>query len=128
MMSEFQELYALANRENVSINPVDPRRLTDSEFGWDVPTVEDSIDRWYLTQTLDALHMLAEGSDGRAIVMRNDIAVAMKQIVVDASAYYLLGYNSTVAVHDGKFHELRVRVKRPGLEVRHRKGYWAFSP
>ena len=51
----------------------------------------------------------------------------MKQIVRDSSAYYLLGYNSTQAPQDGKFHPIRVRVKRSGIQVRARKGYWALS-
>ena len=51
----------------------------------------------------------------------------MKQIVRDISAYYLLGYNSSQAPADGKFHEIKVRVKRPGVQVRARKGYWALT-
>ena len=77
---------------------------------------------------MDTLRMLAENTDGRAIVNRNDLAAGMKQIVRDSSAYYLLGYNSTQAPQDGKFHEIKVRVKRPGVQVRARKGYWALSP
>ena len=61
------------------------------------------------------------------IVNRNDLAVGMKQIVRDTSAYYLLGYSSTQAPSDGKFHEIKVRVKRPGVQVRARKGYWALT-
>ena len=70
---------------------------------------------------------LADNTDGRAIVNRNDLAGGMKQIVRDTSAYYLLGYNSTQAPTDGKFHEIKVRVKRPGVQVRARKGYWALN-
>ena len=51
----------------------------------------------------------------------------MTQIVRDTSAYYLLGYNSTQAPSDGKFHEIKVRVKRPGVQVRARRGYWALT-
>ena len=72
--------------------------------------------------------MLAENTDGRAIVNRNDMAAGMKQITRDASAYYLIGYNSSQAPTDGKFHEIKVRVKRPGVQVRARKGYWALTP
>ena len=51
----------------------------------------------------------------------------MKQITRDSSAYYLIGYNSSQAPTDGKFHEIKVRVKRPGVQVRARKGYWALT-
>jgi len=51
----------------------------------------------------------------------------MKQIIRDSSGYYLLGYNSTQAPTDGKFHEIKVRVTRRGVDVRARKGYWALT-
>ena len=51
----------------------------------------------------------------------------MKQIIRDSSGYYLLGYNSTQAPTDGKFHEIKVQVTRRGVDVRARKGYWAYT-
>ena len=51
----------------------------------------------------------------------------MKQIIRDSSGYYLLGYNSTQAPTDGRFHEIKVRVTRRGVDVRARKGYWALT-
>jgi hypothetical protein len=45
----------------------------------------------------------------------------------DTSSYYLLGYTSTEAPRDGKFHEIQVRVKRKDVDVRARKGYWAYT-
>jgi hypothetical protein len=47
--------------------------------------------------------------------------------VRDSSAYYILGYSPATEHRDGKFHDVRVRVKRPGLSVRARKGYFAPS-
>ena len=79
----------------------------------------DADEPAYLNASLDTLRELAENTDGRAIVNRNDLGAAMKQIIRDASAYYLVGYNSTQAPTDGKFHEIKVRVKRPGVQVRH---------
>jgi hypothetical protein len=48
--------------------------------------------------------------------------------VRDSSAYYLIGYTSAQAKSDGKFHTINVRVKRTGVQVRSRKGYWALAP
>jgi hypothetical protein len=50
----------------------------------------------------------------------------LRQMLKDTSAYYLLGY-TTQAPHDGKFHDIKVTVKRKDVEVRARKGFWAFT-
>ncbi|MGE0864274.1 MAG: VWA domain-containing protein, partial [Vicinamibacterales bacterium] len=126
LLSEMQDVFAAANRNNTSIYAVDPRGLSTGEF--DIATnISGRTSQAYLGSSIDSLRSLAENTDGRAIVNRNDLAVGMKQIVRDASSYYLLGYTSTPAPTDGKFHEIRVRVKRPGVQVRARKGYWAYS-
>jgi VWFA-related protein len=127
MEEDLRLVYQAANRNNVSIYPVDPRGLATGEF-----TIADNInsqtDRQYLNNSMQTLRTIAQETDGRAILNRNDLTLAMKQIVLDASAYYLLGYNSAAAPTDGKFHEIRVRIKRPGVQVRARRGYWAVSP
>ena len=76
---------------------------------------------------MDTLRVLADETGGRAIVSRNDLTGAMKQIVADSSWYYLLAYNSTQAPRDGRFHKIKVRVKRSGANIRSRKGYWALT-
>ena len=126
MQSDLREIYGAANRNNVAIYPVDPRGLSTGEFGVD-QNIGGRSSRDFLNATLDTLRVLASETDGRAIVNRNDLTLAMKQIVRDSSAYYLVGYNSTLAASDGKFHEIKVRVKRPGIQVRARKGYWALT-
>jgi VWFA-related protein len=124
-----REIYDLANRNNVSIYPVDPRGLAASEFGVDTfANISMKTDSQFLRTTMETLQVLAENSDGRAIINQNDPLPAMKQIVVDSSFYYLLGYSSTVSTPDGKYHEIDVKLKRPGLQVRHRRGYWALKP
>jgi VWFA-related protein len=126
MDSDLREIYDTANRNNVAIYAVDPRGLPGFEFDIN-ENIGFQTDSKYLTSTMDTLRTLAENTDGRAIVNRNDIATGMKQITRDSSAYYLIGYNSAQAPTDGKFHEIKVKVKRPGLQVRARKGYWALN-
>ena len=126
MESDLREIYDTANRNNVAIYAVDPRGLPGFEFDIN-ESIGFQLDSKYLTATMDTLRLLAENTDGRAIVNRNDIATGMKQITRDSSAYYLIGYNSAQAPTDGKFHEIKVKVKRPGLQVRARRGYWALN-
>src|SRR5262249_49215552 len=126
LTNRLREVYDIVNRNNTSIYAVDPRGL--AAFEYDINQgVSLTTDRTNLNSSIDTLHILADNTDGRAIVNRNDLAAGMKQIIRDASGYYLLGYTSTAAPTDGKFHTIDVHVKRPGVEVRARKGYWAYT-
>ena len=126
MMQELRDVFDACNRSNTSIYAVDPRGLSAGEF--DTSTnISGRTSQEYLNSSLNTLRELADNTDGRAIVNRNDLGRAMSQIVRDQSAYYLVGYTSSQAPQDGKFHEIRVRVKRPGMQVRARRGYWAFT-
>src|SRR5439155_243077 len=124
--NDLREIFDNANKYNVSIYAVDPRGLATNEFDIN-EGVNIQTDSKYLSATMDTLRVLADNTDGRAIVNRNDLEAGMKQIMRDSSAYYLIGYNSTRTTADGKFHEIKVRVKRPGVQVRSRKGYWALT-
>ena len=121
-----QGVYEAASQNNVAIYTVDPRGLAPFEFDID-KAVGPQTDRQFLSASLDTLRALALETDGRAILNRNDLDVGMKQIMRDSSGYYLLGYTSSQAKLDGKFHPISVRVKRPGVQVRARKGYWAYT-
>ena len=126
LQADLRTVFDTANRNNVAIYSVDPRGLAGSEF--DIgQNINQQVGQQYLNKTIDTLRALSENTDGLAIVNRNDLAAGMRQIMRDSSAYYLLGYNSSQAPSDGKFHEIKVRVKRPGLQVRARKGYWALT-
>jgi len=118
-----------ANRNNTSIYAIDPRGLV---AGGDAsPTVYPGCGPVMMSprvrMTQDTLRELSEETEGRAIVDRNALEEGLNQIIRDSSFYYLLGYSSTATQADGKFHQIRVRVKRPKVDVRSRKGYWAST-
>ncbi len=127
LLNRMRDIFNAANRSNTSIYTLDPRGLATGEFDLSQPAVAYEQDKRVLQESTDSLRIMSDQTDGRAIVGRNDPLPALRQMVTDTSAYYLLGYTSTEAPRDGKYHEIKVNVKRKGIELRARKGYWAMS-
>ncbi|MEO6223673.1 MAG: VWA domain-containing protein [Vicinamibacterales bacterium] len=126
LMDYLRFIFAAASRSNTSIYTLDPRGLAASEFDIaDTVSLED--DRRALNESTDVLRTLASNTEGRAMVGSNDPLPGLQQMLRDSSAYYLLGYTSTEAPRDGKFHPIKVTVTRKGVQVRGRSGYWAYS-
>lgn len=123
---ELRDTFDAANRSNASLYMLDPRGLTAFEYDLDT-NINFTTDADFLRSTQDTLYVLADNTDGRAIVNQNDLAGGLRQMVDDASAYYLLGYTSTGSPSDGKFHEIDVRIARRDVKVRSRRGYWALT-
>ena len=120
----FRRIAEDANRANVSFYPVYARGLAvfDAPIGPDRPPTP-SVDRLNLTSRQDSLRTLAADTDGLAVVNTNQIDNALKRIVADLSSYYLLGYYSTNTKLDGRYRNVTIRVRRPGVQVRARRGY-----
>jgi VWFA-related protein len=100
-----QELTETANDNNTAIYTVDPAGLTGG--------------------SPDVLRTIAESTGAEAFVNTNAPERGLRQVVREASAFYLLGYSSARNPLDGKFHKIGVKVKRSGIDVRARRGYWA---
>ena len=104
----YREAMEAANRGNVTIHVIDPRPLGSVGFNG-----------------ANTLRRIAADTGGRAIVNTNDPTDQLDGVMADASAYYLIGYSPTRRDNDGRFHEIKVRVKRRGVRVTARRGYWA---
>jgi VWFA-related protein len=72
----------------------------------------------------DAINSLAVDTGGFVVRNTNIFTDAVAQIAADANTYYVLGYRP-VESPDGKFRRLAVKVNRPGVIVRARRGYVA---
>ncbi len=118
-----------ATRANVSIYSVDPRGLSGFEDAIEISsTPEDNslgvhtlLNETRLAQ--DTLRSLSEETGGFAAINRNDYRETFANIIRDNSSYYVLGYYSSDNRRDGRYRAVDVRVRRPGLQVRARKGY-----
>jgi VWFA-related protein len=122
----FRTIIDDANRGNTTFYPVDPRGLAvfDSPIGPEKPP-SIIVDLSYLRKRMDTLQNLAVGTDGITVMSSNDLDVSLKRIADDLTSYYLLGYNSTNTKLDGTYRRIEVKVKRPGVDVRARRGYRA---
>jgi hypothetical protein len=73
----------------------------------------------------DALSTLAEDTGGRAFFDQNNFAGVFDRVVADTSAYYILGFESTNRLQDGRFRRIRVNLKRTDVRLEYRAGYYA---
>ena len=76
------------------------------------------------------LQQMAEMTGGQVFTPHTsrELAAIFQKILDELAAQYVLGFVSTNPNQDGKFRKLKVELKRPGLKVRHRPGYYAPLP
>ena len=73
----------------------------------------------------EVMATLSSDTGGKAFFDSNDFAPAFAQVQKDTSAYYAIGFHSLNPARDGKYRKLTVKVKRPGVKVEYRQGYYA---
>ena len=115
ILAAWHEAAQTAVHNNVAIYPVDYRGLTNS------------LGIGSLVE-LASMREVAEETGGVPVgVNSNNLSDGFATIVQDTSTYYLLGYTPEPEQTDGDFHPIQVRVKRNGVTVRARRGYYAPS-
>jgi VWFA-related protein len=147
---QFISVIDAANKANVSIYPMDaaglrtesPLKETQeginaaSRTRMDGTLLRDDQNR-PMTEALErnedllradphsGLGTLADQTGGFLIANSNDLRGGFERIDVDMRNYYVLTYVPKNTRFDGKFREVDVKVRRPGVQVRARKGYFA---
>src|SRR5262249_26220213 len=133
---QLRRTVARANRANVSLYAADMRGLQAQVPGGDATTasrrgtspfsgasVRNQFDR--TAQTQDTLTTMAEDTGGRAFFDANTFGQVFDRVVSDTSAYYVLGYTSSNATHDGRFRRVKVKTRRTDVKLEYRSGYYA---
>jgi VWFA-related protein len=147
LKSHFDALIGEANRANITIYPVDAVGLRvqskEAEVGRNVNLAgaqgigDAHRERGAWTKDLEkqeelmssrpvaALGRLANETGGFLIDNTNDLSKGVARMQVERTTYYLLGYQPTNTVMDGKFRKVGVKVKRGNYTIRARPGYIA---
>lgn len=129
--SEVERTARALNDSNLAVYPVDARGL-----GAGLPSAADPSFRLQMggsgwseehLSTVDTMTILAERTGGQAYYDTNDIFGAIRKAVDDGRVTYALAYYPTHDRWDGRFREIKVEVKRPGLRARYRRGYFALQ-
>ena len=128
LREEYQRVFDDARRADMPVYALDPRGLTDVDSATDGWPPRGELRKEFVRRLQiqhDHLATIAINTGGRAFFNRSDLDGAVSEIVGENGSFYLLGYSPTPLVRDGKFHEISVRVSRPGVHVRARQGYVA---
>ena len=80
-----------------------------------------------LLQSRAFLQQIAEITGGQLFTpsTSKDLGLIYQKILDELSAQYVIGFVSDNQRRDGKFRKLKVDVRRDGMKVRHRMGYFA---
>jgi VWFA-related protein len=128
----------LANRASVVIYSIDARGVVDTGLtAADVGSISPRQVGQIMNQrsrvvnnTRNGLIILAKKTGGFARINDNDVGGSLKDIAIDASGYYLIGYHPDSSTFDAKrlrYNDFKVRLKRKGLNVRYRSGFLGIA-
>ena len=139
-----QRLAEIAIRNSVVIYGVDTQGLQYAG-----PTAADTVstsnmrggvDNQMINQQLNAIRrqrslemirrregadVLSKDTGGFLIKNSNDFK--LDRIMDDQQGYYLLGYRPNTETFNRRFHHISAKVKRSGLSLRTRKGFYGFT-
>lgn len=130
-------LYDRAFRGGAVIYTLDPRGLQSGgltaedntkSLGTSATEAGGTVRRWGLLLSQDTLGAIAEQTGGFAVLNTNDLSGGFTRILEDQRGYYVLGYTPPAgtfapASRTTRYRSISVKVRRPGLRVRTRRGF-----
>ena len=139
-----QRLAEIAIRNSVVIYGVDTQGLqyagptaadtvsnSNLRGGVDSQTINQQVNAIRRSRMLEMIRrregadVLSKDTGGFLIKNSNDFK--LDRIMDDQQGYYLLGYRPNTETFDRHFHHISAKVKRSGLSLRTRKGFYGFT-
>ncbi len=114
---ELERAYQALNNADLAVYPVDARGLTAAAPG--------AVDWNSFYKTQGTMREVARNTGGQAFMNSNDLARVMQAAVDDSDGDYTIGFYPQNIRWDGKYHDIKVTVDRPGVQLRYRRGYLA---
>jgi len=111
---EISQTMELFRRSDCVVYSVDIARLR----------VEGDASMGQRTDGQESLFLFAHETGGDLIQNGNDLVGALRRIHEKTSVTYVLSFQPTVQLGDGRFHRLKVRLRRRSARVSARAGYY----
>ncbi|MGH9408785.1 MAG: VWA domain-containing protein [Vicinamibacterales bacterium] len=131
LLAPLREAVGDAARAGAHFYTIDARGLEGghaSSANLDAMQAESLIGRTvHFDEQSDGTNTLAVDTGGIAIRNENNFGRALDEIQRDAATYYVVGYAPVNTNFDGKYRAIDVKVDRPGVKVRARRGYLALA-
>ena len=115
---ELQRLYQALGASDTVIHTIDVTGLAAA----------GSVEHAGWTRGRETLASLALNTGGRFVRDANDLAAGLKEVLDATRYYYVLAFEPSDRRGNGKLRKLSVKVKREGLSVSHRAGYFLHDP
>lgn len=137
----FQRLIDESNRSFVVINTMDTRGVTNpldtvfsaGNYPQSTPRHQDITNAANAHADTQAGQRELARMAGGLFFTGNDAAQAVDKAMADQEGYYVLGYQPEASTfkrtskNEVEFHTVKVNVKRPGLQVRNRSGFFGMT-
>jgi VWFA-related protein len=139
VQESLNQLTDTANRSGVIIYSMDARGLDvpmlsaeDNTLGMTAGQVDMRLEERRLDffDTQQSLRYIAAQTGGFSIINQNDLSKGIERILDDQKGYYLIGYQPNDDIFDiekRRFNKLTVKVKRPGMHIRYRSGFFGMT-
>jgi hypothetical protein len=141
VLEAVRRLVDTANRASVIVYTIDPRGLQttgltaadNTAFSTRGEVAQVIADRGtHLFESQGGLNYLANQTGGFFVRNTNNVSDGVARVLDDQKGYYLIGYvpeHSTFSAVQAKrtFHNINLKVKRAGLLVRSRTGFYGVS-
>jgi VWFA-related protein len=135
LASIMQDVFRKSQRGNINIYSVDPGGYRGYETYLTTPirrggrpaerVMPLGVAQRAARTRREFLQIAADYTGARAIVNTDAYERDIDQIFEEAGSYYLVGYQTSNGKPDGRFRRVDVKVRRPGMTVRSRSGYYA---
>ncbi|HZF40155.1 MAG TPA: VWA domain-containing protein [Blastocatellia bacterium] len=135
VLDQVRRLTDLANRSSVVIYSLDAKGLqtlmptaADNTGGMSGPQFAARMSQMS-QQNFDSqegLTYLARETGGFAVLNNNDINLGVQRVLKDQQSYYLIGFDPEDEKFDKKYHSIKLKTRRSGLQTRTRAGFIGF--